>query len=156
MKRAIDKFDEEILTLLQGNARESVKTLAAKVFLSSPAVSSRIERLEKDGVITGYHAEVDPEFFGYHIKAFINLELAPTSKPEFYPFIRAYPNVVECNCVTGEFSMLIEVLFPKTVDLDLFIGQLQRFGRTRTQIVFSTVVEHRGIGCKSVSEDGEN
>lgn len=156
MKREIDKFDEEILTALQGNARESVKTIASKVFLSSPAVSARIERLENDGVITGYHADVDPEFFGYHIKAFINLEVAPASKPEFYPFIRECSNVVECNCVTGDFSMLIEVLFPRTDDLDLFIGQLQRFGRTRTQIVFSTVVDHRGISCRQASGSDEN
>jgi Lrp/AsnC family leucine-responsive transcriptional regulator len=58
--------------------------------------------------------------------------------------------------VTGDFSMLIEVLFPRTDDLDLFIGQLQHFGRTRTQIVFSTVVDHRGINCKAVSGADEN
>jgi Lrp/AsnC family leucine-responsive transcriptional regulator len=51
--------------------------------------------------------------------------------------------------------MLIEVLFPRTDDLDLFIGQLQRFGRTRTQIVFSTVVEHRGINCGQASDSDE-
>jgi Lrp/AsnC family transcriptional regulator, leucine-responsive regulatory protein len=156
MKREIDKFDEEILTALQVDARESVKTIASQVYLSSPAVSARIERLENDGVIIGYHADVNPEFFGYHIKAFINLEVPPVSKETFYPFIRSCPNVVECNCVTGDFSMLIEVLFPRTDDLDLFIGKLQRFGRTHTQIVFSTVVEHRGISCKTASGDTED
>jgi Lrp/AsnC family leucine-responsive transcriptional regulator len=156
MKREIDKFDEEILTLLQADARESVKTIASQVYLSSPAVSARIERLENDGVIVGYHADVNPEFFGYHIKAFINLEVPPESKEAFYPFIRSCPNVIECNCVTGDFSMLIEVLFPRTDDLDLFIGKLQRFGRTRTQIVFSTVVDHRGISCKTPSDGSEN
>ena len=125
MKREIDKFDEEILTAAAGrNARESVKTIASQVFLSSPAVSARIERLENDGVISGYHADVNPEFFGYHIKAFH--QSGSTRRKAKRPFIRLYascPNVVECNCVTGDFSMLIEVLFPRTDDLDLFIGQ---------------------------------
>jgi Lrp/AsnC family leucine-responsive transcriptional regulator len=153
MKRDLDKFDEEIITLLQEDARMSVKTISSKVCLSSPAVSARIDRLEKDGVILGYHAVIDPLLFDYHIKAFIHLELEPPKKPEFYPFVKECHNVVECNCVTGDYAILLEVIFPRTVDLDLFIGQLQRFGRTRTQIVFSTEIEHRGICCKSdVSE----
>ena len=79
------------------------------------------------------------------IKAFINLDMDPQRKPEFYPYIRSCPHVVECNCVTGDYSMLIEVLFGTTQELDQFINHLQQFGRTRTQIVFSTPVEHRGV-----------
>ena len=61
------------------------------------------------------------------------------------PFVKACSNVIECNCVTGDYSMVLEVLFPSTIELDQFIGELQRFGRTKTLIVFSTSVEHRGI-----------
>ena len=50
-----------------------------------------------------------------------------------------------CNCVTGKYSMLIKVAFNTTMDLDTFIGKLQHFGNTETQIVFSTPVEHREI-----------
>ncbi|MDE5767242.1 MAG: Lrp/AsnC ligand binding domain-containing protein [Malacoplasma sp.] len=72
-------------------------------------------------------------------------ELMTKQKPEFYQFIAECPNVLECNCVTGKFSMLIKVAFPSTQELDLFIGQLQRFGNTSTQIVFSTPVPHRDV-----------
>jgi Lrp/AsnC family leucine-responsive transcriptional regulator len=82
---------------------------------------------------------------GYHIKAFINLEVSPKDKKNFYPYIKACRNVVECNCVTGDYSMLLEVLFQSTVELDQFIGELQEYGRTNTLIVFSTSVEHRGV-----------
>ena len=71
------------------------------------------------------------------------MEVDPVRKKEFYPYIKSQLNVVECNCVTGDFSMLVEVLFPTTSDLDLFINELQHFGRTKTMIVFSTSVEHR-------------
>lgn len=53
--------------------------------------------------------------------------------------------MIECCCVTGDYSMLIEVLYSTTQELDAFINHLQQFGRTRTQIVFSTPVEHRGV-----------
>lgn len=141
----MDSIDMQILDMLQQNARTPLKTIAEKVFLSSPAVSTRIEHLEKQGIIKGYTAMVDKEQLGYHITAFINLEMEPVQKKDFYPWISNVPNVLECNCVTGDYSMLLKVAFPSTVALDVFIGQLQQFGRTSTQIVFSTPIEHRGI-----------
>ncbi|SFR63082.1 Lrp/AsnC family transcriptional regulator [Anaeromicropila populeti] len=141
----MDKIDLKLISLLQKNARFSLKQLAEQVFLSSPAVSSRIERLEKEGYIIGYQAQIDEERLGYHIKAFINLEMTPKQKPTFYPFISECPNVLECNCVTGQYSMLIKVAFASTQELDMFIGKLQKFGNTQTQIVFSTAVRPRGI-----------
>lgn len=145
MERELDNIDKKIITILQANARTPLKDIAKEVFLSSPAVSSRIERMEKAGIISGYHARINYLLFGYHIKAFINLEVEPNQKKEFYPFIQAIPNVIECNCVTGDYSMLIEVVFRTTVELDHFINELQHFGRTKTQIVFSTSVEHRDV-----------
>ena len=84
---------------------------------------------------------------------FINLDMDPKLKPEFYPYIQSCGNVVECNCVTGDYSMLIEVLFGTTQELDTFINHLQQFGRTRTQIVFSTPVEHRGLPVSEPEEE---
>ena len=151
----MDNIDKKILHLLQENARYPLKHLASKVFLSSPAVSARIERLEKSGIITGYHASVSPVSLGYHITAFINMALDPKRKPEFYPFIEACSNVLECNCVTGAYSMLIKVCFPSTMELDTFIGQLQKYGNTETQIVFSTPVQPRGIDIRAVDDEDD-
>ncbi|MDF2596006.1 MAG: Lrp/AsnC family transcriptional regulator, leucine-responsive regulatory protein [Clostridia bacterium] len=145
----MDHVDKQIVGILQQNARTPLKVLAEKVFLSSPAVSARIERLEREGILTGYQAQVCRLKLGFHIMAFINLEMEPVQKGEFYPFVRACPYVLECNCVTGVYSMLMKVVFPSTMELDTFIGQLQKFGRTSTQIVFSTPVEHRGIDVES-------
>ena len=141
----MDNIDRKILTILQQNARTPLKVIAEQVFLSSPAVSARIERLESAGYILGYQAQLSCAAMGYQIKAFINLEIEPSQKPEFYPYIEGCPNVMECDCVTGDYSMFIKVCFHTTQELDQFINQLHRFGRTRTQIVFSTPVEHRGI-----------
>lgn len=141
-----DSIDKEIIAILQKNARTPVRDIANAVFLSSPAVSNRIEKLEKAGLITGYHAQINYMALGYHIKAFINLEVEPKQKKDFYPYIKNISNVIECNCVTGDYSMIIECMFKTTVDLDVFINELQqKFGKTKTLIVFSTSVEHRDI-----------
>ena len=142
MRHELDHIDAKILNLLRENARMPLKEIAEHVFLSSPAVSARIERLVK----------LNPALLGYPIKAFINLEVEPVQKKEFYPYIEKVHNVVECNCVTGDYSMLIEGLFVSTIELDQFIGELQHFGRTRTQIVFSTSVEHRQVTAHEAEE----
>ena len=141
----MDKIDRQIIRILQKNARTPLKVIAEKVYLSSPAVSARIDSLEKQGIITSYRARVNRHKIGYHITAFINLAMEPNQKAEFYPFIAEEPNVLECNCVTGDYSMLLKVAFHSTMELDTFIGRLQHFGKTSTQIVFSTPVKPRGI-----------
>lgn len=145
MKYTMDEIDVKLLELLQDNGRMPLKQMAAEVFLSSPAVSARIARLEGAGIIKGYRAVVDPIALGHHITAFINLEVPPTEKGDFGAFITKCPHVLECNGVTGTYSMLMKVAFPSTASLDAFVGQLQKYGHTQTQIVFSAVVESRGI-----------
>ncbi|MCI5623804.1 MULTISPECIES: Lrp/AsnC family transcriptional regulator [Anaerostipes] len=151
----MDAIDRKIISILQKDARTPIKAIASEVFLTSPAVSSRIERLEKDGILTGYQAIVNPLKLGYHIKAYVNLEISPSQKPEVYPYLDAHPNVLECDCVTGNYSVLIKVAFPSTMELDLFIGELQHFGKTNTFIVFSTIVENRGVSSRKYKNKSE-
>ena len=121
--------------------------------LKEATLYTTFRRLESAGYILGYQAQLSCAAMGYQIKAFINLEIEPSQKPEFYPYIEGCPNVMECNCVTGDYSMFIKVCFHTTQELDQFINQLHRFGRTRTQIVFSTPVEHRGIPAMDPEEN---
>ena len=144
----MDEIDEKLLHLLQMNARASLKTLAQEVRMSSPAVSARLERLERDGVILGYTAEINVQKLGYHILAYIHLDLAPERKPEFINYVSACRNVIECSCVTGAYSMLLKVGCPSTQELDAFIDALQKYGKTKTQIVYSVPIPSRGLpGC---------
>ncbi len=151
----MDKIDRKIVNILQTNARASLKELSKECFISSPAIAARINKLERAGIIKNYQASIDLEKINFHVKAFVQVQLEPRQKPEFYPYVQAIPNVIECNCVTGDFSEVMEVVFPSTADLDQFINQIQqRFGKTSTQIVFSTSVEHRGVQLKA-PEDNE-
>ena len=145
MKRGLDYVDHKIISLLQENARMTLKEIASKVYLSSRAASARIDRLEKEGYITGFHASINRELIGYHIKAFINLVVEAGLKEEFIDYMKQCRNVVECNCITGDYAMLLEVIYPGTEELEQFVCGLQKYGKTQTQIVFSTAVEHREL-----------
>lgn len=141
----MDQIDRRIISILQKNARTSLKTLSESCFISSPAIAARITRLEKNGVIANYQTTVDYQKLDYHVKAFIRVQLNPNQKKEFYPYVASIPNILECNCVTGDYSELLEVVFESTEALDSFVNDLQQFGKTSTQIVFSTSVERRGL-----------
>jgi Lrp/AsnC family leucine-responsive transcriptional regulator len=141
----MDQIDKKIINILQKNSRTSLKTLSEQCYISSPAIAARISRMEKQGIISDYQATVDYEKLSYHVKAFIRLQLEPTQKKVFYPYVQSVPNVLECNCVTGDYSELLEVVFPSTADLDNFVNDLQQYGKTSTQIVFTTSVQRRGL-----------
>lgn len=140
-----DHIDRKIIMLLQENARMPVKAIANKVFLTSPSVSARIERMEEEGFIQGYQVQINPEMLGYHIRAFIEVQVMPKQRKTFYPFIEQFSNILSCNSISGDFEMILEMVFKRSEDLDDFIGSLQDFGKTRTQIVFSSPIEHRGV-----------
>ncbi|MCQ2450093.1 MAG: Lrp/AsnC family transcriptional regulator [Clostridia bacterium] len=149
----MDHIDLQLIELLQENARMPLKVLAEKVFLSSPATAARLARLEKEGIIDGYSAKINLKAVGMPIVAFVHLELDPAQKPTFYPYITAHPNVLECNCVTGRYSQLIKVAFESTEALDTFIGEVNAFGHTETQIAFSMPQPTREIGVEALKKD---
>lgn len=139
----LDDIDYEILRLLRQNSRMSAKNIAEKVFLSSTSVAKRIENMVNEGVISGFDIHIDPMSLGFYTRAFINVEVEPSQKDSFYPYIDNIENVIQCSCVTGDYSMLLEVMFHNTMELDYFIGELHKYGKTKTLIVFSTPIEHR-------------
>ena len=98
--------------------------------------------MTKAGIIKGYHADVNVDAVGNFITAYINMEAAPSVREELYDKLRSSREVTECSRVTGEYSLLIKAVFPSTESLDKFTGTLQHYGKTNTQIVFSTVI-HR-------------
>ena len=71
----------------------------------------------------------------------IQVSVPPEKSGEFYDFIKKQECVLEGDHITGEYSMLLKVIFPSTTMLDEFMGKLQQFGKTETSVVFSTFLE---------------
>lgn len=134
----MDKLDIEILKLLSENARMSFKQISEAVGITSPAVKTRIEKMEKDAIIRGYCLDLDKKAIGFMVTAFISISVDSAAKPSFDAFIQNCPNVLECYGITGNYFALLKVLFRSTMDLDNFLTRLQKFGETSTNIVLST------------------
>lgn len=141
----MDNLDRKILNIMQQNARVTVKQIAEQCFISSPSVSVRVQNLETLGYIRSYQALIDYQKLGYMIKAYVHCAVNAKDKEAFYAYIADIPNVIECDCITGDYSMLLKVYFSDTVVLDRFITDLQFYGDTKTYIVFSTNVGPRGL-----------
>ena len=144
-KNILDDIDVKILALLDKDARVSIKTIAEKVYVSQPTVSARIEALVKKGIIKGFYTEIDNSVYDNVIKCYIQIEVAPARKEELYELIKNTPEVIECDRVTGEYSLILKLVFKNTVEMDKYINEFQHYGRTKTQIIFSSIVSHRGV-----------
>ena len=141
----IDDIDLKILKILQDDARASVKAIADTLFLSAPTVKTRINDMTKKGIIKGYYTEIDNSLFENVIKCYIEIEVSPTVKDDLYKVLNDSPQVIECDRVTGEYSLIAKVIFKNTIEMDKFINKLQHYGRTRTQIIFSSIINHRKL-----------
>ena len=108
----MDKIDRQLIQLLQENARYSLKQLSERVYLSSPAVAARIEKLKREDMITGFHAEANLDKMGFHITTYIEVDMLPQNKAGFVEFVKSVPNVLECSFVSGSYSMLLKATFP--------------------------------------------
>lgn len=135
----MDELDRKLLFLLAENARASFRELSQQVHLSPPAVAARIARLEREGLLLGYRALLAPEQCGYPLTALVSLSMPPAREPEFTAFIAGCPQVWECHHVAGPYSMVLRAGFSGTREMDRFVKRLQAFGKTQTQIIFSTV-----------------
>ena len=124
-----------------GDRLPTVRGLAVDLDVSYNTVNRAYMDLEREGYIRGYHAEVNLEKLGYGIKAFILITVKPEDNKEFYEFVRQERCILECNHITGNYSMILKTVFSSTTLLDEFLGRLQRFGKTETHVVFSTLME---------------
>lgn len=139
----MDKLDKKILSLLAQNARMSVKEIAEQISLTSPAVSSRIHRLEKEGVIGGYTVLLKNPGSQQAVNALISVSVAPPDRDEFLSAVNGERQVTQCFHVTGSHSYIVKVACDTMQSLEHLITRCQRSGPTSTQIILSTPVDRR-------------
>ena len=124
----MDDLDRKILALLAKNARMPVKEIAEQVALTSPAVSSRIHKLETDGIIGGYTVTLNRPADRVYVDALISLSVAPSKHEAFLHLIQNSKEVLQCYHVTGDYTFLIKVSCGrccKEAEKRLFIKVLQ-------------------------------
>ena len=146
----MDDIDRTLISALRRNARASWAELGREVGLSGPSVTERVARLERDGVVTGYHAAVDPAALGRSVAALVGVHLSDTSDQDAVAVALARLEEIEdCWFVAGDESFLLKVRVPDVTALEGTLSRLRKIrgiSRTRTTVVLSTKWEGRVVG----------
>ena len=145
----MDTIDHRILMELQDNARLTFAELGRRVGLSSPAVSERVQRLETEGVITGYHATVDTAQLGRPVQAVLHMQVDRARFQRSVDQIQAMPDVLVCYRTTGSSSLVMIVAVASMEALEALIDRLLPFGEPVTQLVLSTPLPRRSVSPNS-------
>lgn len=148
----IDKFDRKILDHLQRDGRLTSNELAVRVSLSPSQCSRRRARLEKDGLIKGYRAELSFDKLGYGMMVMIWVTLAPHNRDNaahFADFLGGLPEVLEAYALTGDMDYFLKVA---TADLEalsrLVNDQLlahETVSHVKTAIALQTLKTYQGL-----------
>ena len=146
--KELDKTDRKILKLLQQNARIAMTELAEKVGLSTTPVTEHVRRLEREGIISGYHARLNPHALGQSLLVFVEIKLRSKSGNIFEDFRREValiPQIMECHLVSGEYDYLIKVRLPNMSAYRDLLGrillQLPAASESRSYVVMEEVKE---------------
>ncbi|MBO0808946.1 MAG: Lrp/AsnC family transcriptional regulator [Actinobacteria bacterium] len=134
-----------LLAELQASPRISMSALGRRVGMSAPAVTERVQRLERAGVITGYRVEIDPEALGLPVTAFARIRPVPGQLPRIAELAGRIGQVSECYRITGEDCFLVKVHAATVPDLEELLDQFLTYGQTVTSIVVSTPVPPRAL-----------
>jgi Lrp/AsnC family leucine-responsive transcriptional regulator len=141
----LDDVNIKLLTELHADPRMAMSALARRVGMSAPAVTERVQRLERAGVIAGYQVVVDPAALGLPVMAFARIRPAPGQLPKVAELAKDLPQVTECYRITGEDCFLVKIHAPTVALLENVLDRFLLFGQTTTSIVVSTPVPARPL-----------
>ncbi len=152
MKKNFDQIDRHILTELQENGRMPIVELAGRINLTKTPCAERVRRLERDGAIAGYRAELDPDQLGAGFVMVVMVTLGQTSDNAFELFNAAaqrIPEIQTCFLVAGNFDYLLLV---RTSDISRYrnvlgdqIGKLPGVRQTHSYVVMEEVVNRKAL-----------
>src|SRR4051812_29999505 len=143
----MDDVDRQLVSALRNNGRATFAELARQVGLSAPAVHERVGKLESSGVITGYHAAIEPGALGNPMNALIGVFITDSADTdEIAEALSAIASVEDCWFVAGEETFVLKVAVTDVGGLERVIRDLNAVrgvARTRTTVVLSTKFEDR-------------
>jgi len=141
----MDETDRHIVALLREDARRSFQSIGTRVGLTAPAVKRRVDRLQAEGVISGYAALIDPARFGWPTHAFVALYCeGRMAAAEVRAAVHGNPEVEGAWTVAGEASAMLHVRARDTAHLEEALERIRDAPgviRTQTQIILSTLFE---------------
>jgi len=144
--RLLDPVGRQILRLLQEDARLPFSEIGRQVGLTAPAVAERVRRMEEAGIITGFHAVVDPAKLGMPLTAYIYVTATGGRCDPIDALALQQPTVTECYCIAGERDILIKGAFESIDQLQQVADLFRRYGSVSTTLVLSTYLDRKTLG----------
>ncbi|WP_434362579.1 Lrp/AsnC ligand binding domain-containing protein [Parasalinivibrio latis] len=148
----LDRIDIDILRILQSHGRMPIVELAKLVHLTTTPCSDRVKRLEREGYISGYRAELSAEKLGFEMQVFIHIRLDQTNFSIFERFAKEaalMPEVEECYSLSGDFDCMIKIRVRDIKEYQRFmsvkLGELPGVIQTRSEIVVAEHKRSKGI-----------
>jgi Lrp/AsnC family leucine-responsive transcriptional regulator len=139
----LDDVDRRLLQLLTDDPRLSKSALARAAGISTPTASSRVARLERQGVIRGYRLDVDPAALGYAVMAWVRVRPGPGQLTRVVELAQRTPEVGECHRVTGEDCFIMRVHATSLQAVEQVLDRFLLYGQTTSAITVSSPVELR-------------
>lgn len=136
--------DEQLLSVLRENARASTAEIARQLGLSRTTVQSRIERLERQGVIAGYTVRLHDDYERGRIRAHILITILPKQMPSVVAALRTMPEVRSLHSVSGAWDLIAMGVVASVGDMDELtdrIGSIEGVERTTSSVILSTKFE---------------
>jgi Lrp/AsnC family leucine-responsive transcriptional regulator len=143
--KPLDAIDLQIVTELQRDGRASLAELGRRVNLSAPAVAERVQRLEETGVITGYHATVDPVALGFPITILVRVSPNPRELSRIPKIADEVPQITECHRITGDDCFFFLAHLRRVEELEPILDRFTPYARTTTSILQSSPVPRRPL-----------
>jgi Lrp/AsnC family transcriptional regulator, leucine-responsive regulatory protein len=136
----VDRVDWRILAELQGDARLSFNELSRRVNLSAPAVADRVRRLQESGVITGYHARVDPLQAGRPVRAIVRMHCYGPTCILRDPAVPGWPQVRTMHRVTGDDCSVLLVVVEDIPAFENLLDRLSVYGQSTSSMVLDDLL----------------
>ena len=127
--RKLDRIDQQILDILQRDGRIAISELASRVNLSTTPCSERVKRLERDGIIMGYYARLNPQLVDRNLLVFLEIKLSAKSGDVFDQVARdlvEIPEVLECHLISGEFDYLVKARLKEMSAYRCLLGEIRK------------------------------
>jgi DNA-binding Lrp family transcriptional regulator len=117
----LDKTDVAILELLQAEGRISNAALAERVGLSQSACSRRLDILEREGIVRGYHARLSNAALGHRMTAIVHISLSgqfEKTLADFEAAVKRCPNILSCHLMSGEYDYVLRIAAKDLADYE--------------------------------------
>ena len=148
----LDNTNWQILHYLQIDARLSYAEIGKRIGLTAPAVAERIRKLEAAGIITGYHAHVDPEALGLMMMGVVTVENTRSHSEKIMRLASELPEVLSCDTLTGSSSFMMRIVARTRTHLLDVLENFLAYGQTSTQVVLERPVVFKPLSKMACDE----